>query len=306
MISPATEGTRATRPVYGSSTVKRQRRTRAELFGLDLELRGLVERHRPATVRQVFYLASVRGLVPKTEKGYRLVVRRLTHLRRDRGLPYWWIADNTRWMRKSESYNGLRDFLARQVRFYRRALWADSEDYVEVWLEKDALAGVIFDVTDEYDVPLMVTRGFSSLSFLNTAAEAMKATAKRPFVYYFGDLDPTGVCIPRKVREFLADRVPGLTFERVAVTREQVRAWGLPTRPTKRSDSRARNFKGESVELDAIPPDRLRELVRNVIEKHIDATELERLERIESAERQTLKRIADRLGDGELDLESTI
>ena len=78
-------------------------------------------------------------------------------MRRDGTLPYGWIADNTRWMRKSASYHSLGDMLERQTELYRRALWDNQGCRCEVWLEKDALAGVVMDVTDPWDVPLMVT-----------------------------------------------------------------------------------------------------------------------------------------------------
>ena len=41
---------------------------------------------------------------------------------------------------------------------YRRAIWDDQDVYVEIWLEKDALAGVVYDETEKWDVPFMVTR----------------------------------------------------------------------------------------------------------------------------------------------------
>ena len=74
-------------------------------------------------------------------------------------IPYGWIADSTRWMRKPKSYSGLVDMLSTTRDTYRRALWSTQPAYVEVWLEKDALAGVIYTETEDWDVPLMVTRG---------------------------------------------------------------------------------------------------------------------------------------------------
>ena len=78
-------------------------------------------------------------------------------------LPFEWISDNTRWMRKPQTFESLEAALRHTAAYYRRDLWADNEVYVEIWLEKDALAGVVVDITDEYDVPLMVARGYSSI-----------------------------------------------------------------------------------------------------------------------------------------------
>ena len=72
------------------------------------------------------------------------------------------IADATRWMRKLRNYDSIEDTLRSTAALYRKALWRDATELIEVWAEKDALAGLIYPVTEQYDVPLMVTRGFSS------------------------------------------------------------------------------------------------------------------------------------------------
>src|SRR5262249_28588791 len=145
---------------------------------------------------------------------------------------------------------------------YRRAVWDTQASYVEIWLEKDALAGVLYDVTEEWDVPLMVTRGYASLSFLHSAAETISSHSKPTYLYYFGDHDPSGLDITRAVEQGIRQFAPNadITFERVAVNPDQIEGMGLPTRPTKASDSRSKGFEGESVEVDAISPDDLRRL----------------------------------------------
>ena len=98
--------------------------------------------------------------------------------------------------------------------------------------------------------------------------------------------------IPRNVearlREFTTYRAD-IHFEIVAVTEDQIDELGLPTRPTKESDSRAINFDGESVEVDAIPPETLREMARECIEQHIDDDILRNLEVAEESERDVLR-----------------
>ena len=159
------------------------------------------------------------------------------------------------------------------------------------------MAGVVYDVTGEWDVPLMVTRGYPSLSYLYEAAEALSAQEKPCYLYYFGDCDPSGIDIPRRVEKDLREFAPNvdLYFERVAVTMEQADRWGLQTRPTKKTDTRAKTFKGESIEVDAIPPDLLRRLVRECIERHVDQDILERTRAVEEAERETLASIVEGL-----------
>jgi hypothetical protein len=153
---------------------------------------------------------------------------------------------------------------------------------------------VLYEITSQWDVPLMVTRGFASISFLHGAANAILREDKPTYLYYFGDHDPSGVDISRSVEQRLREFAPKaeITFERVAVTPDQIESMGLPTRPTKTSDSRAKNFVGGSVEVDAIEPSRLKKLAEDCITQHIDYDALERLKAVEAAERETLREIA--------------
>lgn len=279
--------------VYKSSPIKRKRRTKADMEVIRTAIYDVVTENKPMTVRQVFYQLVTLGVIPKTEISYKnIVVRQSGRMRRDCELPFSWIADNTRWMRKPTTYGSL-EVLQHTAKTYRRALWNEQDAYVEIWLEKDALAGVLYDVTEEWDVPLMVTRGYPSLSYLHTAAESLMAENRSCFIYYFGDHDPSGVDIPRKIEADLRTFAPDtdLHFQRVAVNPDQIEKWGLQTRPTKRTDSRAKNFAGASVEVDAIPPAKLRELCRRCIERHIDEQQLQRTAKAELLERETLNTI---------------
>lgn len=261
-------------------------------------LYALLQADNPMTVRQVFYQLVSRVVIAKTEAEYKqTVVRLLTAMRRAGELPFGWVADNTRWMRKPLTYSSLEDMLALTAETYRRALWSDQDVCTEIWLEKDALAGVLYQETERYDVPLMVTRGYPSLSYLYEAAEAIGAHAKPAFLYYFCDFDPSGLDITRTVEHGIREFAPGadMYLERVAVTQEQIETLKLPTRPTKKTDSRSKNFSGESVEVHAISFPVLRGLVRECSAKHIDRAELARTRQIEAAERETLVAIQQQM-----------
>jgi hypothetical protein len=261
------------------------------------QLYAIVAEQAPMSVRQVFYQAETRGLVPKTEGAYKNVVcRLLAKMRLEGELPFDWIADGTRWMRKPTTFGSLNHAVGNIISTYRRALWDNQDAYIEVWIEKEALAGVVVDVTAEWDVPLMVTRGYPSISYLYSAAENIEAQGRPCFVYYFGDLDPSGVDIARNVQARLEEFAPtaDLTFERVGVTTEQVELWNLPTRPTKGSDTRAKGFTGRSVELDAIPPDTLRGLVEGRIVGHVDVDAYNVVRMAEREEQDLLRRLLNR------------
>jgi hypothetical protein len=284
--------------VYQTSLIKRRRATKAEMAERKDALFNIVAELNPMTVRQVFYQATVSGTVAKTEAGYGMVQRALAEMRRSGTLRWDWIADNTRWQRKPNTHQSPAKAIESVARTYRRDLWADADVYVEIWLEKDALAGVVMDVTGTYDVPLMVSRGYASLSFLYEAATSIAAIGKPTFIYHLGDFDPSGQDAADKIEATLREYACGidLHFERLAVLPEQIDLWSLPTRPTKLSDTRSRGFGDISVELDAINPHRLRSLVRDAIEKHLPKERLHVLQVAEASERELLTRWAEAVG----------
>jgi hypothetical protein len=235
------------------------------------------------------------GLVPKTEPGYSVVQRQALKMRRVGELPYGWITDGSRLRLKPRTFFNAQAALENTAKMYRRDLWINQEMHVEVWTEKDAIRGVVSPVTAEYDVPLMISRGFSSETFLYETAEDINAEGNPAVIYQLGDHDPSGVAawddIQRKLRDFVEDDID-VTFERIAVTPEQIVELALPTRPTKQSDTRAKTFVGDAVEVDAIPSSTLRGLVRSAIEQWIDDGLLSLTKIAEDSERTILTRIA--------------
>jgi hypothetical protein len=280
--------------VYEASPIKRTRSTKAEMRRRRQHLFSIVSKMKPMTVRQVFYQATIRGIVDKSEAGYNKVQADLVHMRRTGELPYDWLTDNTRWQRKPLTFNDVEHALNETARFYRKSLWKEAKSYVEVWLEKDALSGVIMPITSTYDVPLMVARGYASLSFLHTAAEYIGSLDVPTFIYHLGDYDPSGVNASEKIDSTLRALAPHaeIHFQRLAVTPAQIRAWHLPARPTKITDTRSKGFGDISVELDAIEPERLRTIVERALEQHLPAQQLKVLKAAEESERAEIATLA--------------
>ena len=272
-----------------------RRPTRAEMEARLNAIFDIVEEIEPCGVRQAFYQTTVRGLMDKTEADYDKVQRALVKMRRDGRVPYGWIVDGTRWMHKPRSFSSLEQALERTRESYRRAVWDDQPVRVEIWLEKQGLAGTILPVTAEFDVPLYVSRGFSSLTYLAEAAEDIEACGKPVFIYHLGDHDEWGRDAGAHIERELRRLAPSadIYFERLAVTVEQIADLELPTRPLKSKGALRERFEAEhgaagAVELDAIHPDTLRTLVREAIEQHIDWRQLEILRVAEEEERRAL------------------
>lgn len=252
----------------------------------------------PVSVRGLYYQAEVAGIpgIDKTESSYDKVQRQVLLLRRSGRLAYEHIADGTRWMRKPASYDDKNAALRALASSYRQNPWRGLDTYVEIWVEKDALAGVIFPVTEEYDVPLMVARGFSSETFAFEAVAQRGRDSRDYHVYYFGDFDRSGQDAAHSLREKLqrfADDLPQcrcrVIFHLMAITLEQIFELLLPTRPHKRTSVADRRWPHEfACELDAMPPDILRALVRDCIEQHLPRHLLEIAKIIEESEREGL------------------
>jgi hypothetical protein len=279
----------------------RRRLTKAEQARLDEALFAIAEELHPITVRGVFYQAEVRipDIVAKSEKGYGIVQRRLVTLRRAELIPYDWITDGTRWRRGHDRYDGLEDFRAVAASLYFQDYWSTADVHVEVWLEKDALAGVIYPVVcEEWGLQLMVARGFASITYLYEAGRFLSDLGKVSHILVLSDFDPSGKCAARKVEEGLREFASEVEIHvhELAVTRAQIRRWKLPSRPTKKEDNthydefaRAYGEGMESVELDAIRPDRLRRLVGDAIARHADPAEIARLKAVEVRGREKIR-----------------
>lgn len=168
--------------------------------------------------------------------------------------------------------------------------------HFEIWLEKEALRNVFWDVTDYYQVPLYVSKGLSSVSFVYEAAQEIKRINKPAVIYFFSDYDPTGLIINRSIEKRMREFGVNATFIRGGLTMEQIEEYGVEMRETKKSKhSKSLNFTSDSAELDALHPSVLKKILYECIETNIDMQEFSRLQGIEEAERKTLETIKKNL-----------
>jgi GNAT superfamily N-acetyltransferase len=284
--------------VYGTSVVRRLSQTQAH--ELDAALLSIAAAERPTSVRGMYYMAMGAGLIDKDAQAkrnnYMRVQRRLLQMRRDGRMPYSWITDGSRTIYGYDRFADEDAFSAYAANIYRKDYWLESPVRVEVWVEKDAMAGKLKPVVrDEFGLDLYVSRGFASETYLQEAGAHIWSDGRPTYVYLLTDFDASGMGIAETVEERLAQMAhpADVIVERIAATSKQIAEYGLITQPVTRTDSRARKFierfGTETVELDAIPASEVRRLVGEAIERHMDPRRLAFLRMVEQEERNGIR-----------------
>lgn len=247
------------------------------------------------TLRRVFYALVAAEHLPNTERAYKGLSETLNRARWSGLLAMDCLDDLGRVADIPPSWRRPSDAVRDAAHWYRSDWWADADPTVEVWAEKAAVAGIVGPVADEYGVPFLACRGFSSLTALAEAADRLDG--RDTVLLYVGDHDPSGLDMDRD----LSDRLEGLgaciRLERLALTVDQIDEHQLPPQPTKEADSRARGYSAEhggSWELDALPADMLAGLVREAIEGLAPADFDDRRAADEQS-RQAIRELAARL-----------
>lgn len=279
--------------IYGAGTLKRERRTKAQIQQLDDQIVDVLRKDHPQSVRHVFYRMTDPRLlesVEKSERGYRTVQSRLVELRRSGRIPYGWITDATRQGYHTPTFNGPAEFLRSMKALYRADLWRDSQFYCEVWVESRSIAGVIHGVCRELAVPLYPAGGFASLSLAYQAADHINAVhnGRHVVIFYIGDLDPAGVLIDKSIEKELRQHLnPGiqLNFFRLGITEDQIAKYDLPTKPRKQGDKRSQHIE-TTVEAEAMPAGELREMLRWYVERLLPHRALEVAKAAEDSARE--------------------
>ncbi len=174
---------------------------------------------------------------------------------------------------------------------FHKNRWENQPFCPEVFIEKKALQGVFKDVCREWDVALGACKGYPSLTFLHETYQRLEDVAYRgqiPIIIYFGDYDPSGEDIPRSIQDNLSRFGIEVEVRRIALMEDQVIEWRLPPAPAKSTDSRTAKWNGlGQVELDAVRPEKLMELLNNAIEDVFDQDLYDELMRQEAIDRTT-------------------
>jgi len=255
------------------------------------------------TLRQLYYQFVARDLIPNTQRSYKNLGAVVNDARLAGLIDWEAIEDRTRNLRALPHWEGPQSIVEACASQFRFDLWADQDWRPEVWIEKDALAGVFEGVCNELRVPYFAARGYNSQSEQWAAGMRLKGYCqkkKTPVILHFGDHDPSGLDMTRdnatRLRMFM--RPYPTDFRRIALNMVQVEEYGPPPNPAKTTDSRyaayIREYGESSWELDALDPATLAALVRAEIEALLDPERWAAAREREESARARLAAVADR------------
>lgn len=258
------------------------------------------------TLRQVYYQFVSRGLCPNNDKEYKKLGDVVSDGRMAGLIDWDAIEDRTRFLRSKAHWDSPADIVRACANQFRVDRWANQDAYVEVWVEKDALVGVIESACAPLDVPFFSCRGYASQTALYEAGERIRrrrlTNGKNVLILHLGDHDPSGIDMTRDIEDrlevFSRRRVH---VKRLALNMDQIERYNPPPNPAKLSDSRCNGyiarFGDESWELDALEPRAMIDLIQGEIKQLIDAEAWDEQQGKERNGRLKLEEVAKKLED---------
>ena len=253
------------------------------------------------TLRQLFYQLVSRDVIANKQQEYKRIGSIINDARLAGLIDWEAIEDRTRNLRALAHWDNPPQILTSVAQQYRMNMWDNQEFRPEVWIEKDALVGVIERVCNKWDVPFFSCRGYTSQSEMWGAAMRLADHAhhgQTPMIFHFGDHDPSGKDMTRDITDRLRLFMGGIDVQRLALNMDQIEKYNPPPNPAKITDSRStayiREFGDESWELDALEPVVIAALIDEHIGKLIDWGNWEARQAEIDADRAKLQKVVER------------
>ena len=291
--------------------------TRAVIAQANLILNEYAARGLVVTLRQLYYQFVSRDLIPNKQSEYKKLGSIINDARLAGLIDWDHLQDRTRNLQSNSHWDNPGSIIYSAARSYHRNLWEGQEAYVECWVEKDALIGILENICTRWDVPYFSCRGYTSQSEMWGAAQRLLGQLRchpRVHIIHLGDHDPSGKDMSRDILDrlvlFLESKASNLTVNRIALNMDQVEEYNPPPNPAKLNDTRAtayiEEFGDESWELDALPPDVMATLIEDEIKANLDQEVFDEKTQQQEDERKVLTNISQRydevvdyLGEGE-------
>lgn len=228
------------------------------------------------TLRQLYYQFVARNVIPNTEASYKSLGDLIGDARMAGKIDWHAIVDRTRSVRGNQHWEKPSDVVRAAAASFALDKWAEQDHYVEVWVEKDALRGIVGQVCGRLDVRYFSCRGYVSLSEVWVASQRLRERAKagkKLVILHLGDHDPSGIDMTRDIRDRLRTFKCPATVERIALNMDQIRQHNFPPNYAKITDSRYAAYQEQygdsSWELDAVDPQLLSDLIARGIRRYL-------------------------------------
>ncbi len=253
------------------------------------------------TLRQLFYQFVSRDIIPNTQRSYKTLGTVVDRARRA-GLMDWdYIVDRTRTLAGNRTYDSPGALVEEVHQRFFTDLWQDQDYRIEVWVEKEALAGVIQRAANLRGVNYFSCRGYVSQSEMHAAAKRHEYYRdylnQEVVVIHLGDHDPSGIDMTRDIAARLELFGASTDVRRIALNFDQIQEFQPPPNPAKLTDSRAdkyiERFGGQSWELDALDPTTLTNLITREIDVFRDLIPYQAREREQERGRDQLQLISE-------------
>lgn len=256
------------------------------------------------TLRQLYYQLVSKNIIVNAERSYQNLSALVTNARLAGLLDWDAIEDRVRQPQTPQEFDNIQTLVNAALRAYRLPRWKGQENYIELWVEKDALAGVLRPIASEYHITLMVNRGYSSASAMYESANRfIEGTGnggdgeRTCVLLYLGDHDPSGEDMVRDVRDRLAMFGANVVVRKLALTMDQVKKYNPPPNPAKVSDPRAadyiKKFGDSSWEVDALPPRVLAATIRKALDAYVDKDLMEEVREREEKDKKYLRKAVE-------------
>ncbi|AIQ15268.1 hypothetical protein [Paenibacillus durus] len=252
------------------------------------------------TLRQVYYQLVSRDVIPNTERSYKNLGSIISDARMAGLISWTAIEDRTRNLRSNSHWSSPASIIRSAAASFAFDKWEDQEHYVEVWVEKDALIGVVGQICEELDVPHFSCRGYVSQSEMWVAGRRLRSEedqGRQTVILHLGDHDPSGKDMSRDILDRLETFETSPIFRRLALNMDQIEEYSPPPNPTKLTDARAKgyiaDYGNECWELDALRPDVIGRLIRSHVTEYCDLDKLAKAREREEKARDLLYRVSD-------------
>lgn len=256
------------------------------------------------TLRQLYYQFVSRALIANEQKEYKRLGAIISDARLAGLIDWNAITDRTRNLKGMYHNIDPGDAIQDALDQFMLDKWINQPYHVEVWIEKEALIGVIAQICNDLDVPFFACKGYVSQSEMWVASQRFNRRQDRGqdvVIIHLGDHDPSGIDMTRDIddrQELFKEGDLSTTIKRIALNMNQVKKYNPPPNPAKMTDTRAsgyvQKFGHSSWELDALDPKVLRNLIAKTVLKYRDEDiyqeDVEREERY----KETLERVVNK------------